>query len=94
MVCFDSTTLETQMNTRPSEHHHIPRTEQSLHMARICCAPEVSKLKKEDITSSQWGEVDAVRLEGLRALVIAGNELFGFGTHWIEMREAPPEPSN
>lgn len=76
-------TLSSDVITRQGEQ--TPRR-----LARICCAPEVSRLKHENITSSQWGEVDPAKLEGLRALADAGNELFGWGTHWIEMRGALP----
>lgn len=58
----------------------------AFHLARICCTPEASKLKREDSTSTDWQTADPVVLQTLRTVAEAGNERFGHGSHWIERR--------
>jgi hypothetical protein len=70
------------------------RTDQNVHhIARICCTPTASKLKREASTSTHWQTADPAVLQTLRAVVEAGNEKFGHGSHWIERRYTAEDPS-
>ncbi len=64
------------------------------HLARICCTPAASKLKREASTSTHWQTADPAVLQTLRAVVEAGNEKFGHGSHWIERRYTADDPSS
>lgn len=64
------------------------------HIARICCTPTASKLKREDATSTHWQAADPVVLQTLRTVVEAGNEKFGHGSHWIERRYTADPPAH
>lgn len=64
------------------------------HIARICCTPTASKLKREASTTTDWQTADAVVLETLRTVVEAGNEKFGDGSHWLERRYTADPPAH
>ena len=63
-----------------------PTGQNAHHIARICCTPAASKLKREGATSTDWQTADPVVLQTLRTVVDAGNEKFGCDSHWLERR--------
>lgn len=64
------------------------------HIARICCTTSASRLKREASTTTDWQTADPVVLETLRAMVEAGNEKFGDGSHWLERRYTADPPAH
>jgi uncharacterized protein (TIGR02246 family) len=56
---------------------------------RLCWNDEVARLKREHSTASQWAEATPGLLHYFAVMEEAGNTVFGPGTHWREMRDAP-----
>lgn len=54
--------------------------------ARICRTYSGSGPNREPDLTSEWTQVDSSHLEHLRAVVDAGNELCGSGSHWLELK--------
>lgn len=74
------------MSTWTADGRNRPPAQPVVHMARICCTPAASKLKRETVTTSAWQSADLSVLQMLRTLEAAGNERFGADSHWIERR--------
>ncbi|MCY1536808.1 hypothetical protein D9M68_722790 [compost metagenome] len=60
-------------------------------LIRMCWSDEVRRLKREVVTSGGWTEAKPQVVDYYELLVEAGNEIFGPGTHWTEIMNAPAD---
>lgn len=56
--------------------------------ARICRSYEAKARKEDPDITGRWQRADAARLDQLRALAFAGNQVCGTDSHWIEIRHS------
>ena len=57
---------------------------------RVCRSERISHLKQDFVTYGEWEDATPGMVSDCEAIVQAGVEIFGPGSHWIETRELPP----